>query len=66
MDWTYVIVAITFMVIGFVLCALLSANKIDNDTEYISIEEILKSKEEENEDEDDLNEEEERILENVK
>ena len=51
MDWTYVIVAITFMVIGFVLCALLSANKIDNNIEYITIEEILKRKEEENEDE---------------
>lgn len=51
MDWTYVIVAITFMVIGFMLCALLSANKIDDDIEYISIEEILKSKEEENENE---------------
>lgn len=51
MWWTYVIVAITFMVIGFMLCAMLSANKIDNNIEYITIEEILKSKEEENEDE---------------
>lgn len=50
MWWTYVIVAITFMVIGFVLCALLSANKIEEE-DYITIEEILRRKEEENEDE---------------
>ena len=49
MEWTYVIVAITFLVIGFMLCALLSANR--HEEEYINIEEILRAKEVENEDE---------------
>lgn len=51
MEWTYVIVAITFLVIGFMLCAILSANKYDQ--EFISVDEFLKSKEKENENKDE-------------
>lgn len=47
MWWTYVIVAITFMVIGFMLCAILSANRYRD----ITIEELIHDKEEEDEDE---------------
>ena len=48
MSWTYVIIAMIFLFIGFLLCSLLSANKCNKE---LTIEEIIEYEEMEVEDE---------------